>query len=36
MARNKNKHMGGMGRNTTTVKQRTQLSSIQPKRMTEI
>jgi len=36
MARNKNKPMGGMGRHTTTVKLRTQLSSIKPKRMTEI
>ena len=36
MARNKNKRMGGMGRHTTTVKLRTQLSSMQPKRMTEI
>ena len=36
MARNKNKHMGRMGRHTTTVKLHTQLSSMQLKRMTEI
>ena len=36
MARNKNKRMGVMGRHTSTLKLRTQPSSMQPKRMTDI